>query len=437
MRFRNPLTSCFAFGLAFCITASSMYATVHAATQDGTEPVPPAPIQFGEEVVPAAELLVAAEPTEMPSIDPESVLHDRQHHITLDANGGFNGRLSSLQKPGGNLSSASGMVVKVVQHGAALAVTTTNEEGAFSFTGLNEGVVALIAYGEGGLLLYSVRLVREDEGFADATPVKAETLQLGLSSAVVSSSDVDLAKQLILGGLPEKAKRFTVQQTEMDEAEHAFPYGTQEPSTSLIHHAVRLRADGALVGEVNLLDPRTGRHREIVDLTLHFLRDGEHIGATEVTPEGRFVMMGLAPGVHSIVTTGDDGILAMGIDILGSVAAAERESKYKFASIDEELELVVCPINAENFNQQNAAQLTDGTIDPASPGGAGSPVAGGPPVDGVPMAGFPGGGAPGGLGGGGAGVGGGGGLDALLAAGAAGAIGYAIGNDNEPASPGR
>ncbi|MFY9254894.1 MAG: hypothetical protein WAO83_15700 [Fuerstiella sp.] len=430
MKFRKSLTSYMAFGLAVFFTVGSMYTTVDAASQDESQ-VPPAPLEFGDVSPATATGLIA--PLAPEPIDPGSVLHSRQQQITLDANGGFNGRLSSLQKPTGNLAAASGMAVKLVRNGAVIASTVTNEDGGFSVTGLSEGVVALLAYGESGLLMYSVQLVKEAEGLAAATPVKAETVQLSLSSAIVASSDVVLARQLIFDGLPERDHRFAAAASEAEASD--YPFGTGESSTSLVHHQVQLRPDGALVGEVNLLDTRTGRHREIVDLTLHFLRDGQHLGATEVAADGRFVMSGLTPGIYSIVTTGDDGILAMGIDVLGSQAQVGKNDKYMLTSVAQQLDLVVCPVNAENFNQGNAADLTDGALDPTTPGGAGAPIAGAPPVGGPMAAGTPGGGFGGSSGGGG--VGGGGGLGALLAAGAAGAIGYAIGDDNNPASPAR
>ena len=431
MKSRKPLTSVAVFGLAFCVTTMSMYSAVGAAAQDETAV---APIEFS-----AGEVATSPEVAASPSvIELGSALHNRQHEVTLDGNGGFNGRLSSLSGPNGNLSPAAEMTVKIIQQGNAVTSTTTDAEGGFSVTGLNEGVVGLLAYGKNGLLLHAIRLKNSENTAADATPVESDdSLEIALSSNVVCPADVALAQQLLLDGMPGMNVRSRQAGTNLEKSESEL---TRENSgTSPFPHQVQvqLRPDGTLTGEVNLL----AGHREIVDLTLHFLRNGEHVGATEVAPTGRFVMAGLTPGVYSIVTTGNDGALAMGIDVVGSLAQRNQNSKYKLASIAQQLELAVAPVSAENFNTSNASQLTDGTLTPTNPNGAGAPVVGGPMAEfpGGPVGGLPGGGVgSGGLGGGGGGVGGGGGLGALLAAGAAGAIGYAIGNDdNTPASPAR
>ena len=94
------------------------------------------------------------------------------------------------------------------------------------------------------------------------------------------------------------------------------------------HHQIQLGADGSLEGQINLLDPRTGRHQVIQDLTLHFLKDGSVIGATQVSSSGEFRMDGLEPGIHAVVTTGRDGVLALGIDLLAANFADNADSQY-------------------------------------------------------------------------------------------------------------
>lgn len=429
----------FFLALAVSVTAGSLYVTA-SAQQEADEFLPlPAPADAAVPAMPVSSSIADE------VLNPAEVLHDRQHHITLDENGGFTGRLSSLLKPDGNLASASNMNVKIIRQGSVAASTMTNDDGSFAVSGLTEGVVALLATGNNGLLLYSVKLVDGGMGFAEATPVSLNnSVQLDLNSAVVCSSDVTLAKQLIMQGLPASDRRFNDVVT---DSEAAYPAGTNESSTALNHHQVQLQADGALVGQVNLLDERTGRHREVLDLTLHFLRDGQHVAQTEVQRNGRFAMSGLAPGVYSILTTGEDGILAMGLDIIGSLAQLPNDSKYKLATISQSLELTVSPVNAGNLNQQNFVeyfqqdqQPTDGVIvdGPITTGPMGPPMMGGPlgsPIGGGPM-GMGGGGPAGGFGGGsGGGLGGGGGFGALLGAAAAGAIGFAVGDDNDrPAS---
>ena len=68
-----------------------------------------------------------------------------------------------------------------------------------------------------------------------------------------------------------------------------------------MHHQIQLNADGELVGQINIMDSRTGRHREVVDLTLHVIHEGVQVAQSKVDGDGAFAISGLAPGVHSVV----------------------------------------------------------------------------------------------------------------------------------------
>ncbi|MCR9200847.1 MAG: hypothetical protein NXI04_19595 [Planctomycetaceae bacterium] len=414
MRRLNPFPI-LSLSLVFC-----MGTAVLAQEVEQVETLP-APVQ---EVEAAPPIPVSAS-IDDEVMDPQSVIHNRQHHVVISESGEFTGRLSSLSKPEGNMVAASGMQVRVIKGGQVVATTTTDADGTFTVSGMTEGVVALFADGPTGLMAYSVRLIKPEEGIAMATPVKiGEVVELGLNSAIVSASDVSLARQLLFAGLPQSDRRFN---DEPSESEGEYPFGTNESSTSLFHHQIQLQPDGALVGQVNLLDSRSGRHREVLDLTLHFLRDGEHVAQTDVQKDGSFSIRGLLPGIYSVLTTGEDGILAIGVDLVGATAQLPADSRYRFVSLAQSLDLSVAPVNAENINEQNSEEFfdenEDGTEEGADPGAG--PIAGAP---GGPLAAPGGGGFTGGGGGGGLG---GGGLGGLLGAAAAGAAGYAIGQDDD------
>lgn len=448
------------FSCAVMLTSSVMVFTVSAAAAQENLPAPPAGAAADPVPAPGAQVPPVPVPVPVPvdgNVDdqllpPEEVLHNRNHEIELDSNGGFSGQLSAATDVDGNLVPAIGLMVRVIKSGVTVATATTDATGTFRMTGLSEGVVALLAYDNAHLLLYSARLVASEDAFADdeqktapeksekaATPVKLEAgaAALALQSTVVSARDVATVSQLIFSELPVRDLRFNGSPTEIEET---YPFGGNQKSTSLDYHRVQLPLDGTLRGQVNLLDDRTGRHREVMDLMLHFVRNGQHVGATKVQTDGAFEVVGLVPGIYGIATTGADGILAMGLEIVApATEVASRESQFKLTSVAQQLNLVIAPANAENFNVNNVQQHP-GLTSPGGVGGGGAPVAGGAPIGGP--AGGPMGGAPGGvgsgLGGGGAGVGGGGGLGALLAGAAAGALGYALGSDeDDPASPAR
>lgn len=418
---------------AATLTASAMFATIGVSVAQ--EFAPGADLAVELAPIPDQELLPLPAPVAQAAIDPSSVLHDRQHHISLDANSGFSGRLITLNE--GSTAAAGGMNVSIIRDGSVVTSTTTDIDGSFSVSGVGAGVVTLLGTSPSSLLLFSVRLMDDGNVFADATPVKleAESIALGLHTATVAAVDLMAVKQLIMGGLPEDDRRF---RGNLSDTDNDFPYGTEagEKSTSVGHHAVGLQADGSLRGQVNLLDPRNGSHRDVVDLTLHFVRNGQHVGATEVQRDGRFLMAGLTAGQYSIATTGQDGILAMGIEVVDSVAQVGKDDEFKLTSIVKSLELAVSPSQPRDFNRRTARQYV--SEQQMADGGTGGEMV----MEGVPFGGPAGGpmGAPGsgftGGGAGGGGIGGGGGLGGLLGAAAAGAIGFAIGDDRS-ASPGR
>ena len=440
MKLLKTLTPYFMLGMAACVAAGAIFVTVQAASQNeeqgNTEVVRPVPNVAvpTDQAVPVHQ----AVPTELPpppdksinatvvamiddeQLDPAEVHNGRQHNVRLNFAGEFNGRLSSLSRTGIPIP-ASQVNVRIVQHGIVLAATITDDRGAFSFTGLSEGVVALIATNKEAVLLTSVRLVNHDSPGADPQAVPES-----FHSIVVAGADFKVASDLILRGLPDGDRRFSEAPS---EKEKTYNFGTGESSTSVSHRQVQLNADGNLDGHINIMDSRTGRHREIVDLTLHVIHDGILVAQTRVAPDGSFSVSGLAPGVHSVVGTGSDGTLALGFEIMQPVAALDGREKYKLTLLVQGGGFSASGVTADNLNQQNVNQVTGGDL--GGPG-SGAPGAGA----GAPTA--PAGGGTGGGGSGGGGSGGGGG-GALLGAALGAAVGAAVANNNDdaPASPAR
>lgn len=400
-------------GLAATVTAGSVYVTVQAASQDQANAIPLP--TFVEDAPTSLEGIPAG--NQLPAKD---VMNSRGHYLAIDQSGTLTGRLLSLNSSG--TEAAGGLTVKVIKDGSELARTTTDADGIFTATGLTDGTVAMLAYSADQFLLYAVNLKRVDQ----AGPLAIQ--DVGMSSAVVSGENAILAKQLVYGSVQPQEWRF---QNTTDDNDRSYPQGdTMTPSTSVVHHQVQLGADGSLTGQVNLLDPRTGRHRSIQDLTVHFLKNGVVVGSTQVSPNGEFQMDGLQPGVHGIVSTGQDGVLAFGVHLVGTNIARNTDSKYKLTSVAQTLDLSVAPVTYRNFRpefiEDNSNMPTEGFVEVA-------PMAA--PFG--PSGGFGGGGIGSG-GGAGGGLGGGGGLGALLGAAAGAGIGFALGDDDDdPSSPAR
>lgn len=404
-------------GLAASVTAGSMYVSLSASSQQET-PVGGDVVasEAGDATAAKAVVEKVAKSINQP-LAPEEVIHSRSHDVVLDASGAFSGKLSAINS-NAESTVAPGTTVKVIQEGAETGKATTDDQGNFQISGLKPGVAALLAYSDNSFMLYGINLVESDEKHP-------ATNEIDVDSAVVSGPDLGVVRQLISAKLPKSDLRFN---ESVGDEDQKFPLGEGDIATSVVGHRVQLQKDGRLRGVINLLDERTGRIREVLDLTIYFVREGKIVGKADVENNGEFFVAGLAPGAYSVAGVGKDGTFALGIEIIG----AEQEvanigsSQYRTVAVLASLEMSLAPANAGNFNGTNAAALTGGSVAPgATPPGA-------PP--GAPGAGGAGGGAGGA--GGGAGGGGGGGLGALLGGAIGAGAGYLAGQEDSPASPG-
>lgn len=417
-------------GIVATLAAGTMYLSVRAAQQD-VEFNPPAP--------PLPETASAV----TPALSADQIRTDRSHAVVLDQSSGFVGHLISVETDQSGL--AKEYTVRLLQKGVIAAETISDAEGTFSFSSLKSGPAGLLAFNENGFMMFGLRLIPNDGRQSSDAENNA---QLDLESPTVASSDVSLTRQLVAAGLAGADLRFTGELTANDQS---FLYGTGRPATSLRSHRVQLSADGTLTGTVACMDPRTGRHREVLDMTIHFLNQGRVV--TKIRPDnsGTFRVSGLRAGVYSVVGTGLDGSFAIGVEVVDFVAQSVAESaassaEYTTVAVVNSLELAVAAVTPADFNAANAPGLTNGIVNPADipcPCGGSCAVPCGDPCCGAAAGGAYGGGGFGG-GGGGAGGGAGFGLGALLGGAIGGGIGYLAGDGggsggggNTSASPGQ
>ena len=397
-------------GLAASVTAGSMYVSLSAASQqEAAVEAEGVVADVGDPAAAQAVVEEVAKSINQP-LAPDQVIHSRSHDVVLDASGAFSGKLSAYGL-GFEARAAKGVTVKVIQEGVESGKAITDDQGNFLIAGLNPGVAALLAYSESGFMLYGINLVAADEN-------RRSTNEIDIDSALVSGADLGIVKQLISSKLPKADLRFDSAVADDDQK---FPLGGGELSTSVAGHRVQLQKDGRLRGSINLMDDRTGRIREVLDLMIYFVREGKVVGKSDVENNGEFVVAGLTPGIHSVVGVGKDGTFALGIEVVGAdqEVADVLSSRYRTVAVMASLEFNVAPANAGNFNSTNSSGLTGGGVVP------GTAPPGAPP-------GTPGGG---GAGGGGAGGGGAGGLGALLGGAIGAGAGYLAGQNDSPASP--
>lgn len=278
-------------------------------------------------------------PSRIRLLPPEEILKNRSHEIVLDAQGAFVGRIFAITAEG--LAPASGMQVKLLTHGGLAAETQTDSTGRFSMSGLKRDVGGVVAIGPSGMVVYGVRMV-------DATPENPADKEVDVESAAVLAADVALAQRLMKSAIGARDLRFN---GKLLVSEEQFPYGDGTIATSLSYDSVQIAADGKVYGQVNLLDERTGKYREILSMKVYFLKNGQAMGVARVSPNGSFAVAGIEPGVHSLVGVGRDGVFGMGIEVLPFKAAAAGD--FRPVGLFLTAEVAIAPVGAQNLNQAN------------------------------------------------------------------------------------
>ena len=412
MKLLNSLVPLFLLSTALTVAAGAVYVSVQAAQQSDDAAAPAVVEDVAAEAAAAQPVAAQDPPDKLPAeLLPAEIHQTREHNLMLSEEGVLTGRISSLRTAGGNLFPVEGIKVRIIRNGRPLGSATTGDDGKFTVAGLSEGVASFIATSESAMAIFGVRIVSKDEG------TKGNDLDI-IHAVAVTGADLDTARKIISSNLPSRSdNRFT---GPVKAPAEEFPHGNGRPSTGLSHHQVQLQANGILKGSVNVIDYRTGRYREIKDLRLHFISGGKPAATTKVNADGQFTVHGLHAGVYSVVSTGSDGVFAIGIDVIDSVANLPANSPYRFVSLPQELDFNISPTNPADLNESNAEENTDGDLNP-------------PPAVFSPPSGGGGGGLSGGTGGGGGS--GFGGAAGLIGAGIAGGIGYALGQDDNDASP--
>jgi hypothetical protein len=287
------------------VTAGSLYVTVDAAFRRAPSEVPE----------PAAMVTESASDVSM-------------IEVPLAVGGVFKVRFSAISTPTGVLLPSAGLDVTLIGASRLQIRGTSDADGLCSFADLSPGLYTITAKGVQGRVSHGVRLTAPDQPLAgqhsrpEWMPASVG-LDVVLDSALTAARDNDAIDRIINSvtvtpfkfgatGVAEKATETLPVQID----------GLQDDSTFTGHKAIELNGNGSLNGQVAMLDPVTGQTAQVTDLSVSFVTDNRVVAETRVNPDGTFVQANLLPGVYSMVVAGKDGIGYMGVDVVGSLAAA-------------------------------------------------------------------------------------------------------------------
>jgi len=420
MKFLRFIPGAIALGVAGSVCVGSMYVTLTAAMENQeSELIGAASDEFSVSALPTAasgaesSVSTPAEPEVVPAT--EAAVAVSINDVILGEHGSVSGSMGLVADVDGQLQPVAGLRIAFVRGGNIVASAVTDADGSYQASGLNPGVYAVIASGDAGFCAFGFR----------AVGASASSVPTVLTTAVIPPRDFDVARQLINNSLPVAPKSSSV-------APQAANTDRTQPSTTIQHHQLTLDPDGSLSGKLEMMTA-AGLPTSVSDLTLNFVVGNVIVASATPAADGSFTVRGLTPGSYSVIGVGPDGTLAVGIDVMGAFAVSLKPGEFLPTNVIQGGSLSAAPAGSENFNADNASEVSDGFAD-GQGGGEGAPAetppAEGAPADGAAPAGAGGGGGTTG-GGGGGGGGDGGGLGALLGGAAGAALGYAIGDSND------
>lgn len=309
---------------------------------------------------------------------------------------------------GAGATSVPNAEVTLLGSEGALHRGVTNIHGDVTIDAVAPGIYAMTTRARGLFACYAMHVVGEGQAAEKALPSSAE-----ISCALVTSHQFG---ETVLPYLAAQSSR-----------DHL-----QADGTTLVADVERLnnpsyriaRTAGGLVGNL-----RSANGEAASQMNVFFFKKRKAVGRTLSDDQGRFAVAELPSGIYSMIAVGQDGVAALGFELVESVVKSVRvNSKGETFVIQEgaedaTLDVDVIPVTPDELEEvvgiEEEEEDTEEGEDEMEGDGEGAPLLdefGNPIVDGIPVDGFGnplagGGYAPSGgsYGGGGGGSGGGGG----------------------------
>ncbi len=349
---------------------------------------------------PAQEAVDTSAPVSVVKPDFINTLQQREW-VSLNSEGKLEGKVNALNSAG-DLGGLADVAVVLMLEGKQVALATTDNDGAFAFSGVAPGTYALVAKSDSAFSTYALHVLAAGENLQTSLIVYAANFGEAKTRELVEEHWVP----------SDSASVNYYRNHEADPLAETRKFNDS--------HRIQLQ-NGDLVGRVS----RPGWAFSDQDLTgtvAQVFKNGEVVGAASVKSDGYFTVAGLQPGVYDLFVGGDDGIAVVGFEAIaddGEATAHRATERSVLVSAQAGCSNTLCcemvqpceiapPVIHEEVVVSEPGCCGEVIGDPimgggfASPGGYGGGYGGG-------------GGGGGGFGGGGGGLGGGGGgIGALL-----------------------
>ncbi|WP_157665034.1 carboxypeptidase-like regulatory domain-containing protein [Mariniblastus fucicola] len=220
---------------------------------------------------------------------------DRLHNITLNSNGGIEGRITSLKNSEGE--GLADLKVYFVRNGKIAKEAVTDASGTFRIDNVADGAYSFVATGQNGFAAYGVNVVANNG-----------SSKVNAMEAAAVSPRFAVVKEILENNLPQQ-----IAAEILDGASNI---------TDQLVGANRIKLqNGSLVGNIV---PLFGEISAVEGTQVHIIQNDKQVARVQTDVNGDFSVADLEPGVYDFVAAGPTGIAAVSfqaIDEEGEIAA--------------------------------------------------------------------------------------------------------------------
>lgn len=234
--------------------------------------------------------------------------------VMLNPSDGIDGRVVGITIP---------IEVFLLRDGFVTGSTTTLADGSFQMESASPGPYTIVGYSPEAVFASGFLAVAND-GEAVDMPI---AIQL---SPINGKENNKLIAKLIQEFAPEVNFRdygvYDIGEGKDDPPQYYGWNGLRDltepaiPSNAIRNQPISLEPGGTFIGRVHQIHNRTGRPVEVRNTRIIVIQDGQIIAETQVDNAGIFEISNLTPGDYGVVGVGEDGLVAIGIELVPGVS---------------------------------------------------------------------------------------------------------------------
>lgn len=268
----------------------------------------------------------------------------RSNWVMVDANGLLRGTVIGF-----DASEVNDLSVKLVKNGLVVNSTRVNKQGQFSFNNVQQGTYGLVGFGPEHFFAFGFDAIRNSNN-PKANAPRSITVMAAPNETTINTDWIAFfgpnVRYRVYG-------RFVSREGSEDPAEL---YGTEGisihypeavPATTIQSHAATALSDGRLVGRVHQIDSLNGRPVDVRNTRVLLLQNDDVYAATSSDNFGVFEFTDIEPGFYSLVAAGDDGLAAIGLEVVKSNPGSANDPEFDAQVV--QIDLALLPSEASGW----------------------------------------------------------------------------------------